>query len=165
MATTLTATTSSDVSGQYKSSGKLTTATDTLAIGSKSHTYLDGSGNNQANTIWSNQSAPAATPDTIDLTGGITDIFGTALTLTRVKYLEIRNQSTTSGDDLTIAGNFIAASVLNGTAPSVNLPAGGKFIVEAPIGGFAVTVLTADTISVDPGAKTITYDIIIVGVT
>lgn len=155
-----------NVSGQHDSdetnvlSGEPTRA---IAIPEMKQEYGDGTGTDQCNAFYEKVWTAAAAADSHDLTGGLTDAFGTALTFTKIRELIIRNRSTTTGQNLTVAGNFITTAVLGGTTPTITVPPGGMLRIGSPVDGFTVTATTADVLSVDPGANTISYDLIIAG--
>lgn len=63
-------------------------------------------------------------------------------------------------------GSWGGATLSGGTGPEEFVEAGGMWIRTSPIDGFVVTDDTQDELNVDPGAvNTISYDIIVVGVT
>ncbi len=159
---TLTLTSKHTLSGTYTSSGDLTTPTESVAI-SDSQAYTNGTGANQANAFFSDtRSLAVSTPETIDLTADLTDAFGTTLALTSIREIIIRNNSTTSGEDITISGNVLGA-FLGATTETITVPPGGEWSQKSPIDGFTVTNTTQDQLTVTPGAYALTYDLIITG--
>jgi|GEM_PF-1098825 len=125
--------------------------------------------------------------DQLDLSGGLTDIYGNALTFVTVKALIVENKglpaagndgstddswTTAAGQDLLIGGASSNAwqKWLNDTAGAeVRLRSGGLFVLTAPVDGVKVTAGTGDILqilwdgSVASGGD-IEYDIIIAGV-
>jgi len=106
---------------------------------SRGITYADGSGSGQANVIWHDEAA-ITTGDTLDLNGlvfGMVDAFGTALVLTKLKALYIKNLT---GGALTIGAAGAAALGLFGTPAddTLVLPDDGEFLYIAPGDGLAV---------------------------
>lgn len=103
--------------------------------------------------------------DDLDLAGGITDAFGNALTLVKVKAICVTNRNTTAAENLVIGG---------GSNPLVNwVSAGGNAVVVRPGGvfllwnpslaGYGVTATTGDILRLSGSGGNITYDIAIVG--
>lgn len=150
--------------GTYKNTtaGLLSPPTSPIGI-ARSQDYTNGSGANQANTWYAKTRSAAAAADVIDLDADLADDFGTTLVFTKIKEIWIVNLSTTSGEDLTISGDAMLAFVGN-NAHQAKAAAGGMWHQSAPVDGFTITSTTQDTLSIDPGANTISYDLIIAGV-
>jgi len=149
-------------SGSFTKALDLTTPTEVLNI-SKSQTLANGTGANQANQIWSDTRSVAAAPENLDLAAVLVDAFGDTLTFTKVKMLMVHNKSTTPGEDLTLSGNFVDNDMLGGADSTIVLGPGGICLLTSPVDGFTVTATTGDILTVDPGAATIAYDVLIVG--
>jgi len=128
-----------------------------------SQTWGSGTGDNQANEFWSDRRSLAATSENIDLYGGLTDGFGNTINFATLREILILNRSAVSGEDLTISGNFITTAVLGGTTPTLTVPAGGRFNLSKPVDGFTVTNSSADIITIDAGAATISFDLFLIG--
>lgn len=133
--------------------------------------FLDGSGNNQAQIIFTGRRTitTASTNDDLDLAGGLTDSFGQTLTFTAIKAILIRNRSTTDGDEISVggAGSGAIVSLFKGSNSSkLTVMADGSILLVAPRAGYAVTATTADLLRVthSGNSASIIYDIIIVGV-
>ena len=95
--------------------------------------------------------------------GGLTDAFGTAINFTSIKELAIFNRGTTSGEFVTIGGNFVA-TFLGGTSQLVVLYSGGSFHVSKPLSGMPVTQGVLDTLTITEfSVSGITYDIFLIG--
>jgi len=116
-----------------------------------------------ANQIWTDSRSLTATSENLDLAGGLTDAFGSTLTFTTVKLLMIKNTSTTSGENLTLSGNFLELDPFSGTSPTLDIDPGGVLFLSSPIDGYTVTGSTADILTINSGSDTITYEIVIVG--
>lgn len=130
--------------------------------------FTDGSGAGQANRLWHDRRTLAqSTNDDIDLTGVLADVYGTTITLARVKALIIQHVSGTNA--LTIGGSP--------TNPWISwLAASGDGVVLRPSGllvlatneatGYTVTASSADVLRVANGAGTsVDYKITILGAT
>lgn len=105
--------------------------------------YSPGTGDRQCDSFFSDSDSSGSLIS-YDL-DNLTDRFGTTLTLSRVKALAIINRSSTSGQTVTIAGDFM--TTIFGASFSFALGAGGIFVVEDPILGMAVTADTGDVIT------------------
>lgn len=164
MATSLTLTRSIGWSGNYDNSGDTGQPGGKMPIAvTQPQIYTDGSSDNQGDVIIFKRASATASADTYDLTGGLTDIYGNAVTLAKIREIWIHNLSSTSGQLLTIGG-LIMAALLGGTTETAIVHPGGDWMQAAPVDGYTVTGTTQDTLTVDPGANTISYDLRILGV-
>jgi len=155
-------TTTLTFSGTLEKVLDLRTAKDPINIHSQD-VLTDGTAANQGNEVWIDQRTLAATSESLDLVDGtLSNAFGDGITLATLKKIWIRNRSTTTGEDLTISGD---ATPLAGTSPTITVEPGGDFLWSSPIDGKALAANTADTLTIDSGAATIIYDILVAGVT
>ena len=128
-------------------------------------THTSGTSTNQMDQLWvSRRVLAATTEETIDLAGGITNSFGTVLTVARVKMIAVAPVSTNAGP-LHVGG---AASDTFDTwvgdaTDKVEVRAGGFLLIVAPDAtGYGVS--TNGNLSVSNTAATAsTYDIYIGG--
>lgn len=150
------------LSGTFSSADDLTTVSQSIGI-SVQQSWTNGTDSNQANQFYSDQITASASAESIDLAGSLTDVFGSTITFTKVRGLYVRNRATTTAFDLTIAGNFMTTSVIGGSSQNLVLEPGGVLLLTAPVDGYVVTAATADVISFDPGANTVTFDVAIYG--
>jgi len=129
--------------------------------------YATGTGDNQQDLIWSDTRTAAASADTIDLAGSLAGAHGGTVTFVEVRGIYIKNKATAAASTLLVgAGSNPAFSGLFGaTGDIIKVPASGCFLWHAPLdgGGLAVTAGTGDILTIDPGAATVTYDVIIWG--
>jgi hypothetical protein len=109
--------------------------------------------------------APSATT-TLDLNGGLTDPFGTAMPLARIKGLYV------AASPLNTNNVLVARPATNGvplfSAVSVNIPLhpGGAFLWTVPsAAGVVVTAATGDLIDFTNSAAgtSVTFDVVIAG--
>ncbi len=141
--------------GKFVKNPAQTKAAETIDIDA-SQTYTHGTAANQANQPWGSAGVElAAAPGNIDLSGVIVDAFGTTIAFSKIKELWIFNTSIVSGENLTLTGNW-GNAVFGGTFLHI-VPPSGHYHVSSPIDGYAVTATSADIITIDPGADTITY--------
>lgn len=137
-----------------------------IAIPEFKQVYGDGTSANQVNAIIDQTRSVAGSPENLDLTGGLTDAFGNAVTFALIRDLIIRNRSETSGQDLELSGNFVTGALLADWVDDslkIRVPPGGTFRLASPVDGFTVTGTLQDVLTVDPGANTISYDLVILG--
>jgi hypothetical protein len=146
----------------YLGSNDLSTLIQNLAQ-SFSQSWTSGTGNNQCNALFADTRTAAGATDSLDLYGGLTDAYGTTLNFTKIRGVLVRNQATTTAFVLKLAGSFMTGPVLNGTTPELEVNPSGIWYQTNPIDGWTVTNTTQDVLSVNPGANTIIYDIIIMG--
>ena len=158
MATSLKATSTLGLSGSYTSTGTKVTGTTPIAETAKQD-YTNGTGDNTADVPIIERRAAT---ETIDLTSDLTDIYGNTANLAKIREITIVNLSTTSGETLTISGNFMTA-VLGNASYTVVIPPGGRWHQTAPVDGFTVTNTTQDQMTVTKAAGTGSYDLVILG--
>ena len=135
----------------------------------RSGEYGTGTGDNQQDLVWSDRRTLTATAEQLDLRGVLTAaIGGAALGVVEARGIFIINRATAAASVLLIGGgaNPAFAGLFGATGDIVKVPAGGCFLWHAPLdgGGLATTAGTADMLTIDASASTITYDIVIWGV-
>lgn len=135
---------------------------------STTHTLslASGSGAESGNMVWHDQRTVATgANDDIDLSGGITDAFGDSITFTKIRYIEIKNEST--NDTLTIGGAANPVANVSGTVQKSGSNYPGIFVMTAPdASGLAVTAGSADELRITHDGDTsnsVTYEITIAG--
>jgi hypothetical protein len=127
-----------------------------------------GTGDWQFDTIFSDERTATAAPDPLDLRGTlVSQLTGAALTFVEVGAIGIVNMSTAVASVLSVGAgsNPAFAGLFGATGDIVKVGASGLLLWVAPLdgGGLATTAGTADILTIDPGAATITYRIVIVG--
>lgn len=131
-----------------------------------------GSGANSANQIWSDQrTLSASASENLDFSGSLTNCYGQTVAFTIIKFIYIRNRSTTGNMLIGASASNQWGTMFSGTSPALQIRQGGFFInccTDAT--GWAVTAggttPTGDVLKVlnqDSGAS-LTYDIVLVGV-
>lgn len=165
MAKTLTVDTQYKADFNYKDStrtinedrGKFTLNT-TIAL-------TTGTATDQSDLLWEDTRTLDAASEDLDLAGGLTDVHGDAITIVEVTGIVIKNRNTTAGHNLAIggaAGNQFINWVAN-SSDILNIGPTGRWTLESPIDGYAVTAGTGDLLKIDAGANTVTFDIAIWG--
>lgn len=145
----------------------LSSPTDRLALAVEL-AFTDGTGAGQANRLWHDKrTVNASTNDDIDLAGVLADVYGTTITLARVKALIIQHVSGTNA--LTIGGAPTNPwiSWLLATGDGVILrPSGLLVLATNEATGYTVTGGSADVLRVANGAgNPVDYKITILGAT
>lgn len=159
---TLALTTALRLYGNLESAKDLTAPIDPIDI-ALSKKVLNGTGTDQANEFWSDRRTVTAAAESLNFVDGtLTNAFGETITLSKVKGLLLVNTSITSGEDLTISGDLLTNF---GSITNLTLTPDGYLLWTAPTDGHAVATPASDVLTIDPGAKTITYDIVVWGVT
>ena len=148
--------------GAHKGTKEINTPTTMLDFAPNS-SYSYGTGNNQINKIWQQERTVTAAAENLDLAGVLVDDFGNTLTFTLVNFIIIANLSETALEVLTITGSFCNAIFAAGGTYVDTIGPSGHWAKDNPIDGYAVTATTADIITVNPGAATITYRVAIGG--
>jgi len=167
MATTLSGTLSIQSSVRFDSGSDVSTLVDILSA-PYSATYADGTGANQANRIFRDRRTLAAsTSEELDLAGGITDPYGTAITMARVKAIIIVSAAA-NGDVINVGGaaaNAFASWVGDATDKIVLRPGACFALAATEATGYAVTAGTGDLLKIEnaDSGDSATYDIIIIG--
>ncbi len=138
-------------------------------------TLADGTGASQANRIYIYTSTLAPTTALVlDISGGLTDIFGNTITLARVKAMYIELTTDTAAASIAVGGqatlafaNWItSADTLANDQPAVTVRNGGCFFLSAPDAtGYVVTASTADLLRIynNDAAIAATLKIVIIG--
>lgn len=135
----------------------------------------DGTGADQADTVWFDAATQIAdATDTIDLAGGVTDVFGSTITMVRVKCMFFKNTSTTAsilqvGPHATANPFQCAITSVGGVTGNEarSVPPGGGFIIWAPgATGWAVGAGATDDFEVfESSSLASAYEVAVVGAT
>lgn len=131
------------------------------------YTFTNGTSTNQANMVWADtRTIVASGTDDLDLAGGLTNAFGTALTFTKMKGILVAASSANTNNVL-IGGDAAAlANWVSNVNDVVVVRPGGVFCLIAPdTTGYAVTGTTADVLQIanSSSGTSVTYDIILIG--
>jgi len=141
-----------------------TTATETFG-NLYEWTFTSGHTTNQMDQLWTDQrTLTNAATETLDLAGGITNTFGTVLTMAEVRLIAVGSAS--ANTDTIILGNAASNefdSWLGGTNQTLIVRPGGFFFLAAP-DVTAYTVSTNGNLKIsNGGTNSVTYDIYIGG--
>ena len=144
----------------------------------------NGTGSDNVNRMWHDRRrlSQSSGTDSLDLSGGLTDIFGNTITFSKIKVLFVYNKGVrsgstwvqTPGQDILVGGagaaGFAWASWLNNNQDAEErLRSGGILLTTCPEEGWPVSPGTGDILQItwDGSAASgddIDYDIFIAGV-
>lgn len=136
---------------------------------SGSYTLANGTGANQAQTVFSDQRTLAAsTAEDLDLSGTLTDAFGATIAFTKVKAICVKAAAANT-NDVEVGGQATNgfSTIFSDASDVVLVKPGGMFALIAPdANGYAVTAGTGDLLQITNGGAgtSVTYDVVIVGV-
>jgi hypothetical protein len=155
-----------NVGTTYTGSSGLGTSIETLNL-DYSIDLASGSGANQANVIYSaSRSLADDVNETLDLyaSGTLTDSFGTALTMTRLKTIILYNTSTDAS--LKVGGGTTPVALFADASDIMTLPPGGKLLFSAP-DATGVLLSTNKNLKLahdGTGTSALVYKIVVLGV-
>lgn len=128
----------------------------------------DGTGAGQANRVWSDtRTLAASASETLDLAGTLTDAFGDAFTLARVKMLAVIAKADNANN--VVVGGASSNAWVGPFAAANNTvqvrPNGMLIMACQDATGWAVTAGTGDLLQIANGGSgtSVTYDIVIIG--
>lgn len=128
----------------------------------------DGTGLNQMDRVYVAQGltlAAAANAD-LDLAASLTDFYGAAFTLAKMKLLGVINRSSSPGTITVGRGATNGVTWISAVSAGVVIPAGGANLWVGPsLAAIAVAAGTADLVNVLAAATagTYTYDVVVGG--
>ena len=126
----------------------------------------NGTGSGQADLIWSDtRTLAASATENLDLAGGLTDEFRTALTFVEVVAVYVKAASANTNDVLFGGAASNGFSTPFGDASDVvKIKPGGVLLLTNPV-GYGVTASTGDILKManSSSGSSVTYDIIVVG--
>ena len=127
------------------------------------HIWANGSGTNQINKVWADERSISGA-ETLDLTGGLTDRFGNALTFSAIREIQVKSLSTTAGQELHMDGNWVWGGLMSGGGSAIQrIDPSGQFRQSSPIDGYTVTASTQDALRFTPSTGTLSYRVILLG--
>lgn len=166
MAKTLTATIDLNLLAEYVDDSDLNPMRGVLNVALED-ALANGTAADQANLLVYSSRTLNAASEQLDFAGGLEDPHGATVTFAKIKTLLIRNKNTTAGQILTIGGGTTnpISTIYGSTATNCTETIGANSwcFKHNPVDGFAVTGGLADTLKVDAGTSTVSYDIIAIG--
>lgn len=127
--------------------------------------YGSGTSSNQFDVVYSDTHSAAASAKTYDVLGSLASVLtGATVSCVDLCGIVVKNKSTTSGDVLSIgAGSNPVTGPWIASGDGVKIGPGGIFVWLDPVDGISPVAGTGDVLTVDPGAKTIEFDILLLG--
>jgi hypothetical protein len=128
-------------------------------------TYSNGTGANQAQHVWIDERSLLTTTDeTLDLTSLANGAFGT-LTFSKIKELIIQVTTATPGYRLLVGGAATNAvsGCLGDPSDIIRVDAGGQVHISSPVDGFAIDGTHKSLKIENPSGGTVAYRIMLVG--
>lgn len=120
------------------------------------NTFTDGTGTGKVNILWTaSRTIAASGKDSFDLSGVLTNTFGTALSMTAVKGLIIVANAANTNN--VVVGGAAAATWVGpfgDATDKIVVKPGGFFAVGVPGTGYTVTNTTADALVITNSAGT-----------
>ncbi len=111
-------------------------------------TFADGVGASAHDKLYAASRTLPGSSEDLDLAGGLADLYGGTITAARVKWMYIKNLSTTNNIVVGAAGSNPWATLLNSTG-TLTLPPGAHVSVATPDAtGWTVTAGTGDILKV-----------------
>lgn len=158
----LTNTTANDLSGQGND------VKSHLINMVKPFIFTNGQGANQGNQAWvSRQTLDASDSVELDLAGGLTDAFGTALTFAEIKLIMVYADDNNTNNVLVGGAAANAFSTMFGDSSDVlSLLPGTLFsLATKDATGYGVTAATADLLKIanSAGSTSVTFEIALLG--
>lgn len=166
-ATGLSAKVNLAVGGTYSKTTDLLTNQATIAFPQYSKEFTFGTGASQVDLLFTDtRTIAASTTEDLDFAaGGLSDAFGTTVTLAELKVL-IVCASASNTNNVVIGGDANSIPFLSTAATTASIKPGGCFsLVDPSAGGIAVTAGTGDILQVaNSGAgTTVDYSLIVMG--
>ena len=117
--------------------------------------WATGTSANQADKVYADVVSLAASSSALDLYGVLADEFGTTINGAELVLVAVKNNSTTSTENITVTSTiaWISGNIVVGP--------GGFVVWASPIDGVAITNSSADTITLNPGSDTFTADVLV----
>lgn len=144
--------------GYYTNSDAMTEAYQRIAEAMRTK-FTSGSGDDQADLLYVDPGKELAeTSQSYELDALASDKWGDTVSFSKVRFIIIESLTLTTAKTLAISGDFNAAGVI----PAIVYP-GSVVAVVVPVDGLPVASGSTDTLTIDAGADTISYNLIIGG--
>lgn len=153
--------------GDYIGTGALANAVTSHFAYSDGVNFTEGSGANQATTLYeARRTIAASSNETLDLHGVLTDDFGQTVNFTSIKAIVVKaSAANTNNVVIGAAGSNPFTGPFGGTTPTIAVPPGGRIVLTAPAAGWTVTDSSSDQLKVanSSSGSGVTYDILLIG--
>lgn len=145
----------------YTKSLDLSTPEDVISL-ARNTQFTDGTGSGKANRHWSDsRSLNASAQEVLDLEA-LTDAFGQTLTFTKIKFIYIKNTSTTAAQ-IAIGGAEVPLLFFIDITDKLLLYPDGDFRYTFPTTGLTVSSANQLKIEEVSGNAAAIYEIILIG--
>ena len=155
------------------------TMTNTATVGGStvsaapSHNFSDslslGTGLDQGDLVYSAKAVAisGSATNALDVSGSLSDVYGTTITAVKMKMFYLKNLSTTAGDTLTIGGDANGMLLMDAAADTITIQPNGFILLWQPsLAGMAVTAATGDIIDIlENAGNANTYDVAFIATT
>jgi len=126
--------------------------------------YANGTDASQCDLVWTDQRTVTGAAEALDLAGSLTSLInGQAVTFAEICFIGVNMVTQTSGYTLTIGGGSTPLALFADPTHKILIGPGGPFIWSNFVNGVTIGAGSTDLLKIDPGANTITYDIILIG--
>ncbi len=129
-------------------------------------TLESGTGALQADRCFSDRRTLAnGAGEVLDFAGGLTDSFGAALTIAKMRLVVMNNRSSTDGEDFSVGPDATNGWVglVKDASDKIRVPAGGFFIWYDPNGQAVAAGSTDELYPYNDGTASNSYDMLAVG--
>lgn len=132
---------------------------------STSRNYGTGTGSDLIDRVYSAQGSTDGTGLSIDLSGSLTDIADSGLTVVfaKLRCLVIKNTTADGGGSLLVGGVSNTIGLLNGNTDKLVIPPSGSLAVDFGTAGLTVTNSSTDIVKVAASTGTVTYSVVVAG--
>jgi len=165
MSSTLSATIRLAITASQADSIDLETVTSALSY-SKAKALTNGTGNNQANVMFSDtRTLTASSEEDLDLVGVLADAFGKILTFTKLKAIIVKALDANTNNVL-LSRPANGVPFMTASGDEIIVPPDGIVVATFPKAGITVTPSTGNLIHLknSGGTTGVTFDIVIIGV-
>jgi hypothetical protein len=126
--------------------------------------YASGTSASQCDLVYSDQGTATGAAVNIDLRGALASpVNGQTVIFAEVCFVGVFNRTSTSGYVLQVGGGATQIAIFGGTTPEALLGPSSLFVWSNWVDGVTVGAGTTDMLTLDPGANTIAYDVLIIG--
>lgn len=165
MATSLTTSMNVTFKTTFTNAQDLSTPEDVQTF-NLSDTLASGTGLDQADLVWHDRRTLNNAAEDLDVSGGLTDVYGNAITMVKVKGLVVHNRNTTAGEYIDMGGDGNGLLIFLSATDIIRIhPNGLVFLWNPSLAGYAVTAATGDILQMDTtgSGASVSYDIKIIG--
>lgn len=131
----------------------------------RAHSFAEGTGANKLEAVYTAAMTGVTTGGTtLDIAGGgLTDGHGAAVTLTKLKLIDIKASASNAGNVI-IGGSTNSVGIFGDATDTIVIPPGGSFQWVAPdANGIAVGAGSSDELKVAASTGTVACDVVIGG--